>query len=134
MWGGREEADVLLAVHGHTGCGRQADSVPLRRFLPPTSPRPWPPPPTPPTPPAPAGIYQHSFEAAQNARHGFPVYTVNIEANHLQKKGDQYSAARLTDDDKAEIRALGRDPRIGAWAWAWGRGQGVWFGVVIEGS
>lgn len=31
-----------------------------------------------------------------------------------QKKGDQYSAARLTDDDKAEIRALARDPRIGA--------------------
>ena len=31
----------------------------------------------------------------------------------LQKKGDQYSAARLTDDDKAEIRALARDPRIG---------------------
>jgi hypothetical protein len=41
------------------------------------------------------------------------VYSVNIEANHLQRKGDQYSAARLTDDDKAEIRALGRDPRIG---------------------
>ncbi|KAL4856536.1 DNA replication licensing factor MCM2 [Chlorella vulgaris] len=59
------------------------------------------------------GIYQHSFEATQNARHGFPVYSVCIEANHLQKKGDQYSAARLTDDDKAEIRALGRDPRIG---------------------
>jgi DNA replication licensing factor MCM2 len=59
------------------------------------------------------GIYQHSFEAAQNARHGFPVYSVNIEANHIQKKGDQYSAARLTDDDKAEIRALARDPRIG---------------------
>lgn len=31
----------------------------------------------------------------------------------MQKKGDQYSVARLTDDDKAEIRALGRDPRIG---------------------
>lgn len=34
----------------------------------------------------PSGIYQHSFEAAQNARHGFPVYSVNIEANHIQKK------------------------------------------------
>lgn len=31
-----------------------------------------------------SGIYQHSFEAAQNARHGFPVYSVNIEANHIQ--------------------------------------------------
>jgi len=61
----------------------------------------------------PAGIYQHSFEAAQNARHGFPVYSVNIEANHVQKKGDQYSAARLTDDDKAEIRALAREANIG---------------------
>lgn len=38
------------------------------------------------------GIYQHSFEAAQNARHGFPVYSVNIEANHIQKKGDQVRA------------------------------------------
>ena len=28
-------------------------------------------------------------------------------------QGDQYSAARLTDDDKAEIRALARDPCIG---------------------
>jgi hypothetical protein len=66
------------------------------------------------------GIYQHSFEAGQNARHGFPVYSVCIEANHIQKKGDQYSAARLTDDDKAEIRALARDPRIGGM----GRGCG----------
>lgn len=59
------------------------------------------------------GIYQHNFEATQNARHGFPVYSTHIEANHVQKKGDQYSAAKLTDDDKAEIRALARDPRIG---------------------
>ena len=59
------------------------------------------------------GIYTHSFEASTNARQGFPVYSTNIEANHVAKKGDQYSSAKLTDDDKAEIRALARDPRIG---------------------
>eukprot|EP00887_Chlorella_sp_A99_P006785 scaffold2.g6785.t1 len=59
------------------------------------------------------GIYQHNYEAGQNVRHGFPVYSTHIEANHVAKKGDQYSAAKLTDDDKAEIRALARDPRIG---------------------
>ena len=31
----------------------------------------------------------------------------------MQKKGDQYSANKLTDEDKNEIRALARDPRIG---------------------
>ncbi|GAB4814991.1 hypothetical protein N2152v2_002037 [Parachlorella kessleri] len=60
-----------------------------------------------------SGVYQHSFEASQNAKHGFPVFSTNIEANHIQKKGDLYSAARLTDEDKNEIRALARDPRIG---------------------
>ena len=97
--------------------------MPSRRYLP-AHPCPFLPPPL---HARSAGIYQHSFEAAQNARHGFPVYTVNIEANHLQKKGDQYSAARLTDDDKAEIRALGRDPRIGEQGW-WAVGWG-WDGV-----
>ena len=42
------------------------------------------------------------------------MFSTNIEANHIQKKGDLYSAARLTDEDKNEIRALARDPRIGA--------------------
>lgn len=41
------------------------------------------------------------------------MFATNIEANHIQKKGDQYSAAKLTDEDKNEIRALARDPRIG---------------------
>lgn len=59
------------------------------------------------------GVYKHGFESAQNARHGFPVFSTAIEANHIAKKGDQYSAARLTDEDRNEIRTLGRDPRIG---------------------
>ncbi len=42
------------------------------------------------------------------------MFSTNIEANHIQKKGDLYSAARLTDEDKNEIRTLARDPRIGA--------------------
>ena len=60
-------------------------------------------------------MYLHSFEAGANIRAGFPVYGTLIEANHISKRGDAYAAARLTDEDRAEIRALARDPRIGAW-------------------
>lgn len=58
------------------------------------------------------GIFQHSYEAGANARHGFPVYGTSIEAVHLARRGERYSGARLTDEDRAEIRALARDPRI----------------------
>jgi DNA replication licensing factor MCM2 len=59
------------------------------------------------------GVYEHSFQTAQNAKHGFPVYSTNIVVNHIDKKGEAFAAARLTDEDRNEIRALARDPRIG---------------------
>lgn len=59
------------------------------------------------------GVYEHSFETRQNVKQGFPVYSTSIIANHVAKKGEAYAAARLTDEDRNEIRALARDPRIG---------------------
>jgi len=59
------------------------------------------------------GVFEHSFQASQNAKHGFPVYSTHIKANHIAKKGSAYAAARLTDEDRNEIRELARDPRIG---------------------
>lgn len=58
------------------------------------------------------GVYEHSFEPSQNAKHGFPVYSTIIVANHVAKKGEAFTAARLTDEDRNEIRELARDPRI----------------------
>ena len=59
------------------------------------------------------GVFENSFQASQNAKHGFPVYSTLIKANHIAKKGSAYAAARLTDEDRNEIRELARDPRIG---------------------
>ena len=59
------------------------------------------------------GVYEHSFDPSQNSKHGFPVYSTVIAANHVAKKGEKFTAARLTDEDRNEIRALARDPRIG---------------------
>jgi DNA replication licensing factor MCM2 len=59
------------------------------------------------------GVFEHSFQASQNAKHGFPVYSTLIKANHIAKKGSAYAAARLTDEDRNEIRELAKDPRIG---------------------
>jgi hypothetical protein len=59
------------------------------------------------------GVYEHSFEPRENARAGFPVYSTVVTANHVARRGEAYSEARLTDEDRAEIRALARDPRVG---------------------
>jgi DNA replication licensing factor MCM2 len=60
------------------------------------------------------GVYEHlaSADPGLNAKNGFPVYATVITANHVAKKGEQFTAARLTDEDRNEIRALARDPRI----------------------
>lgn len=36
-----------------------------------------------------------------------------IEANHVTKKHDLFSAYKLTQEDKEEIEKLAKDPRIG---------------------
>lgn len=58
------------------------------------------------------GIYRNNFDASLNTKNGFPVFATIIEANHINKKGDQFATFRLTEDDQREIRALARDERI----------------------
>ncbi|CDO72806.1 hypothetical protein BN946_scf184994.g59 [Trametes cinnabarina] len=58
------------------------------------------------------GIYRNNFDAALNSKNGFPVFSTVIEANHVNKKEDQFAAFRLTEEDEKEIRAMARDDRI----------------------
>jgi len=62
------------------------------------------------------GVYAHAYDVSLNARHGFPVFTTLLEANHVVRREDEAGAGgvRLTDDDRAECERLARDPRIGA--------------------
>jgi len=62
------------------------------------------------------GIYMHGFDQHLGDRgqsSGFPVFSTLIEANHLTKKDDQFASSGLTDEDRADILKLARDPRIG---------------------
>lgn len=58
------------------------------------------------------GIYSHSYDLGLSQKSGFPVFGTLIEANYIQKRQDQFSVHRLTDDDRREILALGRDPQV----------------------
>ncbi|KAI0915775.1 MCM DNA helicase complex subunit [Taiwanofungus camphoratus] len=58
------------------------------------------------------GIYRNNFDASLNSKNGFPVFSTIIEANHINKKEDQFAAFRLTEEDEKDIRALARDDRI----------------------
>lgn len=48
-----------------------------------------------------------------NTKNGFPVFSTVVEANHVTKKQDLFSAYKLTQEDKEEIEKLAKDPRIG---------------------
>lgn len=48
-----------------------------------------------------------------NTKNGFPVFATVVEANHVTKKQDLFSAYKLTQEDKEEIEKLSKDPRIG---------------------
>ncbi|KXN85371.1 DNA replication licensing factor mcm2, partial [Leucoagaricus sp. SymC.cos] len=58
------------------------------------------------------GVYRNNFDAALNAKNGFPVFSTIIEANHINKKEDLFAAFKLTEEDEREIRNLARDERI----------------------
>jgi DNA replication licensing factor MCM2 len=47
------------------------------------------------------------------AAYRFPVFATVVEANYITKKADTFAAYKLSDEDKAEIRQLSSDPRIG---------------------
>ncbi|EEF50150.1 DNA replication licensing factor MCM2 [Ricinus communis] len=59
------------------------------------------------------GIYTNNFDLSLNTKNGFPVFATVIEANHVTKKQDLFSAYKLTQEDKEEIEKLAKDPRIG---------------------
>ncbi|KXS20072.1 MCM-domain-containing protein [Gonapodya prolifera JEL478] len=59
------------------------------------------------------GIYRNNFDSALNTRNGFPVFATVIEANHVEKKEDQFASFRLTEEDERDIQRLARDERIG---------------------
>jgi len=63
------------------------------------------------------GVYTHAYDVSLNARHGFPVFATLLEANHVAKRsagdGGAGDSLALTDEDRAEVHALSRDPRIG---------------------
>ena len=58
------------------------------------------------------GIYTNNFDLSLNTKNGFPVFATVVEANYVAKKQDLFSAYKLTDEDKAEIEKLSKDPRI----------------------
>ena len=57
------------------------------------------------------GIYQHSQTGLSRERNGFPIFSTQIEANHVLKKGGATNSD-LTDEDKRRIRELSNDPNI----------------------
>ncbi|WVZ51830.1 hypothetical protein U9M48_002936 [Paspalum notatum var. saurae] len=59
------------------------------------------------------GVYTNNFDLSLNTKNGFPVFATVVEANYVAKKQDLFSAYKLTDEDKAEIEKLSKDPRIG---------------------
>ncbi|CAM6107217.1 unnamed protein product [Calypogeia fissa] len=59
------------------------------------------------------GIYTNNFDLALNTKNGFPVFATVVEGNYVSKKQDLFSAYKLTEEDKAEIEQLAKDPRIG---------------------
>lgn len=59
------------------------------------------------------GTYTNNFDMSLNTKNGFPVFATVVEANYVTKKQDLFSAYKLTDEDKAEIEKLAKDPRIG---------------------
>ncbi|KAI3912274.1 hypothetical protein MKW92_008221 [Papaver armeniacum] len=59
------------------------------------------------------GVYTNNFDLSLNTKNGFPVFSTAVEANHVIKKQDLFSAYKLTQEDKDKIEKLARDPRIG---------------------
>lgn len=58
------------------------------------------------------GIYKNTFDISLNTKHGFPVFTTLIEANHIAKKDEMYSTLGLTEEDIKKIQELSKDARI----------------------
>eukprot|EP00741_Cyanophora_paradoxa_P011238 tig00020554_g10857.t1 len=57
------------------------------------------------------GVYTNNFDASLNKKNGFPVFSTVIEANHIESKS-KGGSVELTEEDKAEIVRLSKDPQI----------------------
>lgn len=59
------------------------------------------------------GIYRNVLDVQLNANNGFPLFSTVLEANFISKREDSFASYKLSQDDKAAIMELARDPRIG---------------------
>lgn len=57
------------------------------------------------------GIYLTRFDFGANAKHGFPVFSTTIEANHVRRFGDE-DVVEITEEDKKEIKRLSKQKNI----------------------
>ncbi|KAH0795989.1 DNA replication licensing factor Mcm2 [Histomonas meleagridis] len=55
------------------------------------------------------GIYKHMMDIR---RQGFPVFSTMIEANHVSRSGDSYSAISITKEEEQQIIELSKQPDI----------------------
>lgn len=57
------------------------------------------------------GVYNHNYDVALNYQNGFPVFSTQIMANHVDPQDEEESS--LTDEDVAKIIKLSRAPNLG---------------------
>ena len=53
------------------------------------------------------GIYIHRFDYMMNIKHGFPIFSVLLEANAV-RRSDEIFNSNLPDEDKNIIRSLSK--------------------------
>ena len=58
------------------------------------------------------GIYSNRFEFGLNVKHGFPIFSTLIEANHVKLIEETGQNAEMTPDDLAEIKELSKKANI----------------------
>ncbi|KTW26243.1 MCM DNA helicase complex subunit MCM2 [Pneumocystis jirovecii RU7] len=58
------------------------------------------------------GVYRNNFDASLNVKNGFPVFATIIEANHINKMYDQFSAFNLTEEDEKAVKQLSKTENI----------------------
>jgi DNA replication licensing factor MCM2 len=58
------------------------------------------------------GTYRNNYDAQLNNKNGFPVFATVLEANYVIKSHDQLAGFKMTEEDKRNIQALSKDPKI----------------------
>lgn len=57
------------------------------------------------------GIYVHKFDYMMNIKHGFPIFSVHLEANAVRRQ-DEIFNANLPDEDKQLIRNISKQSNL----------------------